>query len=93
MKNRTNLNKNKKENIFWFFRNKCFFYHKGFQQGQAEARKEFLEEEIKWLELIQENLLLDKRRKGQHRFNKISVKDRITKLKQKIKLLEELKNE
>jgi len=79
------------ENIKWEKSKKCdeYLWHESsvdnmIKQGISLGRQT-LKDELKWLKTIQENLLLGKRKKGQHKFNKISVQERIKKIQQEIK--------
>lgn len=45
------------------------------------VQKLMVKDEIKFLEGFAENLILGKRKKGQHKYNKINIKERIKQLK------------
>ncbi len=50
--------------------------------------KTALENELEFLEEFAENLIVGKRKRGQHKYNKIDIKQRITDIKNALRLLE-----
>jgi len=54
------------------------------EMAKKEGKKEMLKDEIEFLESFAEKLILGKRKVGQHKFNKINIKERLTQLKQRL---------
>ena len=48
-----------------------------------------IKSELEFLESFAENLILGKRKSGQHKYNKIDIRERITECKNALKLIEE----
>ncbi len=47
-----------------------------------------IKSELEFLEKFAENLILGKRKRGQHKYNKIDIRERITDIKNALKLIE-----
>lgn len=52
---------------------------------KAKGDRRLIEDEIKWLETFAERMIVGKRKRGQHKYNKIDVQERLEALKKKVK--------
>ena len=57
-------------------------------EGELSGMQAAIKSELEFLESFAENLILGKRKRGQHKYNKIDIRERITNCKNALKLIE-----